>query len=137
MKHFGGAEPRGFTLLEIMVALGIAALMIGSVLGLISESMRYKVNLKQKAQIQPLLESAAEIILADPIKATEGFIRLDEFEGSPSVGIALFPVPVDDSMAEEGAGGRLCRVVLSFNAAVLEFSIIVPNEESQGPNPEK
>jgi prepilin-type N-terminal cleavage/methylation domain-containing protein len=115
----------GFTLLEVMVSLAIAALMIGAVLGLISESLRYKINLKEKALIQPMLESAAQIILADPVKAMDGVVRLDEFEGSPMVGVSLTPVQIENT----GMGGKsaqLYRVMLSYKTASLEFSIIVP-----------
>lgn len=119
-------ETRGFTLLEMLVALAVAALIIGAVLGVISESLRYKVNLKEKARVQPLLESAAQIILADPVKATQGFIRLEEFDGAPVVGISLLPVKLEDS------GGGLYRVMLSHGKARLEFSLIVPSPKETG-----
>ena len=68
----------GFTLLETVVSLAIGTLIIGSVMGLISESLRYRMNLKEKAQAQTVLDSAAQIILADPEKAAQGFVRLGE-----------------------------------------------------------
>ena len=58
----------------MMVSLAIGTLIIGAVMGLISESIRYRINLKEKAYIQPILESAAQVILADPVKAMAGFI---------------------------------------------------------------
>ncbi len=125
-----GEFRRGFTLLEMLVGLALATLMIGAMLGLISESLRYKVNLKDKAQISPILESAAQIILADPVKAMEGFIRLDEFEGSPTVGVNLFPVQLEDTGLGEKPG-RLFRVILSYRSGRLEFSIIVPEDEKK------
>jgi hypothetical protein len=114
----------------MLVALAIAALIIGAVLGVISESLRYKVNLKEKARVQPILESAAQIILADPVKATQGFIRLDEFEGAPVVGISLLPVQLEEKGTLTGGGfGRLFRVMLNYGPASLEFSLIVPNPQ--------
>jgi prepilin-type N-terminal cleavage/methylation domain-containing protein len=123
----------GFTLLEILVALALATVLIGAVFGLISESLRYKINLKEKALIQPVLESAAQIILADPAKAMQGSVRLDEYEGSPLVGILLSPVQLEDTVPG-GKSVQLYRVMLSYKSASLEFSIIVPNNKDQFPS---
>ena len=119
------SRARGFTLLEVLVSLAIAALLIGSVNGLISEALRYRTALKQKASIQPILQSAAEVILADPRKAAGGVVRLTELEGAPAVSVSLTPVPVAGSFAKAGAG-TLYRVMLSYKSSELEFSVIVP-----------
>ena len=124
-----GTRQRGFTLLEMMVSLAIGALIIGAVMGLISESLRYRVNLKEKAYIQPILESGAQVILADPVKAMAGFVRLSEFEGSPEVGVSLLAVPLDQESEGGGKFGRLCRVMLNYRSSSLEFSIIIPNKD--------
>ena len=118
---------RGFTLLEMLVSLAIGTLLIGSVMGVISESLRYRVNMKEKALIQPVLESAAQVILADPAKAMAGFVRLTEIEGAPEVGVYLLPVPLDEELAGGGKFGRLYRVMLSYMSSTLEFSVIIPN----------
>jgi len=113
-----------------VVSLAIGTLIIGSVMGLISESLRYRINLKEKAQVEPILESAAQVILADPVKATHGFVRLGELEGSPQVGVWLLPVQLEDPTPVENYG-RLFRVMLNFKSAKLEFSIIIPNSNLQ------
>ena len=118
----------GFTLLEMMVSLAIGTLIIGSVMGLISESLRYKMNLQAKAQVQPVLESAAQVILADPVKATQGLVRLGELEGSPEVGVSLLPVQLE-GQTQGNNFGRLFRVMLNYKSANLEFSIIIPNSD--------
>ncbi len=115
----------------MLVSLAIATLIIGAVMGLISESLRYRFNLKEKAYIQPILESAAQVILADPVKAMDGLVRLGEFEGSPEVGVSLFPVTLDQESEGGGKFGRLCRVMLNYKSASLEFSIIIPNKGSK------
>ncbi len=120
---------RGFTLLEMMVSLAIGALIIGAVMGVISESLRYRMNLKEKAYVQPILESAAQLILADPASALKGVVRLTELEGSPEVGVYMVPVPLDDQMLGGGKSGRLCRVMLNYKSAVLELSLIIPNND--------
>ena len=89
--------------------------------------MRYKINLKEKAYIQPILESAAQVILADPAKATQGVVRLGELEGSPEVGVWLTPVQLEDQSRGEKFG-RLFRVMLNYKSANLEFSIINPQK---------
>ena len=124
-----GTRERGFTLLEMMVSLAIGALIIGAAMGLISESIRYKINLKEKAYIQPILESAAQVILADPVKAMAGFVRLGEIEGSPEVGVHLLPVPLDQETEGGGKSGRLCRVTLNYKSSSLEFSMIILNKD--------
>jgi len=121
-------DRRGFTLLEMLVALALATLMIGAVMGLISESLRYKMNLKEKSQVQPILESAAQIILADPVKAMQGFIRLDEFEGAPVVGIDLTAVKLGDMGLSEKPD-QLYHVMLNYRSGYLEFSLLVPQKE--------
>jgi hypothetical protein len=113
----------------MLVSLGIGALIIGAVMGVISESLRYRVNLKDKAAVQPILESAAQVILAEPARAMEGFVRLSELEGTPDVGVRLIPVPLDERTAGGGKAGRLFRVMLEYKSGNLEFSLIIPNEE--------
>ncbi|MGA2400541.1 MAG: prepilin-type N-terminal cleavage/methylation domain-containing protein [Syntrophobacteraceae bacterium] len=125
-----GLSVRGFTLLEMLVSLAICTMIIGTVMGLISESIRYKVNLKEKAYIQPVLESAAQVILADPAKATTGVVRLGELEGSPEVAVWLTPVQLEDQMEDQKLG-RLFRVMLNYGSANLEFSIIIRNRDLQ------
>jgi hypothetical protein len=115
----------------MLVSLAIGALIIGAVMGVISESLRYRINLKEKAYIQPILESAAQVILADPAKALDGFVRLTEIQGSPEVGVFLLPVPLGEQMEGGGKFGRLCRVVLSYKSAILELSIIIPNNDQK------
>ncbi|HIJ69032.1 MAG TPA: prepilin-type N-terminal cleavage/methylation domain-containing protein [Deltaproteobacteria bacterium] len=124
-----GTRELGFTLLEMMVSLAIGALIIGAVMGLISESIRYRFNLKEKAYIQPILESAAQVILADPAKALAEVVRLGEIDGSPEVGVYLLPVPLSEESEGGGKSGRLCRVTLNYKSSSLEFSIMIPNKD--------
>ena len=122
------SSARGFTLLEVLVSLAIGALLIGSVMGLISEALRYRTNLKEKTYVQPILESAAEVILADPQKATQGVVSLTELKGSPAVAVTLTPVPLDNPTGK--SQGTLCRVMLNYKSSNLEFSIILPPGKS-------
>lgn len=126
----GFARRRGFTLLEMLVGLIISTLIVGGVLGLISSSLRHKVQIKEKSLIQPVLEAAAQAILADPFRATEGSIRLAEMEESPTVGISLIPVALDQKTVGTQSA-QLCRVILGYKTGELEFSLLVPNKDSK------
>lgn len=123
-RAFCGKQ-RGFTLVEMLVSLIIGTIMVGGVMGLISVSMRHKTQLSDKSQIQPILESAAQIILADPVRATEGIVQLKELAGAPSVAVAVAPVELQERRAGEPAG-QLSRVMLSYRTGRLEFSVIIP-----------
>jgi len=72
---------RGFTLLEMLVSLIVGTLIVGGVMGLISSSMQYKFRLKDKSLAQPILETAAQAILADPKRIGDRYLR--EPKGSP------------------------------------------------------
>ena len=71
-----GSRRGGFTLLEVLVSLILGSMIVGGLMGLISLSLHYQHRLKIKSQIQPLLESAAEEILADPQKAAAGSMSM-------------------------------------------------------------
>lgn len=114
----------GFTLVEIMVALVIGTLIVGAVMGLISNSMQHRFRLKDKRQIQPILETAAQAILDDPQRIGEGAITFGDRKGSPVVGVRSVPVEISENRA--GNKGRLYRVMLDYRGGHLEFSVIVP-----------
>jgi len=116
---------RGFTLLEMLVSLIIGTIIAGGVMGLISVSLQHKYRIKEKSLIQPVLESAAQLILADPARTAEGSVVLNNLAGSPVVGVSLVPVPLDDNLPG-GSAGQLCRVMLNYRTGQLEFSMIVP-----------
>lgn len=118
-------DRRGFTLLEMLVSLMIGTLIVGGVMGLISVSLQSKFRIRDKSQIQPILESAAQIILADPARVAEGNIQLAELPGSPVVDVVAAPVQLPEGGLAAMAG-QLCRVMLIYKSGQLEFSVIVP-----------
>ena len=73
----------GFTLIEVLVGLIIGTLILGGVMGLISVSLQYTQRVKEKAQVQPVLEAAAQQILADPKKALEGSLSMGGTADAP------------------------------------------------------
>ncbi len=124
----GRAGRRGFTLLEMLVSLIIGTIVAGGVMGLISVSLQHKFRLKDKGQIQPILETAAEAILADPQRIKDGSVTFGELAGSPVVRISAMPVEVGQNVTGN-RGGQLYRVLLDYRGGYLEFSVLVPPED--------
>jgi prepilin-type N-terminal cleavage/methylation domain-containing protein len=123
----GLKEKRGFTLLEMLVALIIGTVIVGGVMGLISVSLQHKARLKEKRILQPVLETAAETILADPGRINEGSISFPNMTGSPVVGITATPVEISSYTTTPGVKtGQLYRVMLNYKSGYLEFSVLVP-----------
>ena len=123
----GARGGRGFTLIEMLVSLIIGTLIVGGVMGLISTSLQYKFRLKDKSQIQPILETAAQAILADPKRIGDGRIAFGELKDSPVVGIRAIPVEISEKRA--GNPGELYRVMLDYRGGYLEFSVLVAPDE--------
>ena len=122
----------GFTLIELLVSLIIGTLMAGGIMGLISVSLQYSHRIKEKSEIHPILESAAEVILANPEQAEQGSVVLGELPGAPVVGVLLAPVQLPQAQRAGAPGGRLMRVMLVYKKQQLEFSIIIPPPETLG-----
>ena len=115
----------GFTLLEVMVSLIIGALILGGLMGLISVSLQYSQRLKVKSQIQPLLESVAQEILANPEKAVTGSLVLASGPGAPQVNVLYTREELPDLKGMGGHPAELYRVMLECRGQVLEFSLYV------------
>lgn len=115
----------GFTLLEVMVSLIIGALILGGLMGLISVSLQYSQRLKVKSQIQPLLESVAQEILANPEKAVTGSLVLASEPGAPQVNILYTREELPDLKGMGSHPAELYRVMLDCRGQVLEFSLYV------------
>ena len=119
----------GFTLIEVMVGLIIGTLILGGVMGSISASLNFNQRVRQKSQVQPLLEAAAQEILAHPEKAQQGTITFKDFPGAPTVNITLIRAIGSDGSSVGGNYGELYRVQLYCQGHLLEFSLIVPKSE--------
>ena len=125
--------PKGFTLLEVLVSLIIGALILGGLMGLISVSLQYSQRLKEKSQIQPLLESVAQEILANPVKATSGSLALPREPGVPPVNMHFTEEELPQLRGTPAGFRKLYRVLLECRGQVLEFSLFVtPSDGKQG-----
>ncbi len=121
-----GSRRGGFTLLEVLVSLILGSMIVGGLMGLISLSLHYQHRLKIKSQIQPLLESAAEEILADPQKAAAGSMSMGTGIDAPKVSIRLTRMELPEPHGLTTRAGALYRVLLNCRGQVLEFSLYLP-----------
>ncbi len=129
LMHRGRRDNRGFTLLEMLISLIIGTVIVGGVMGLISTSMQYRFRMKDKRQIQPILETAAQAILADPKRIADGAVTFGDQKGSPVVGVRSARVEIAEKRA--GNPGELYRVMLDYRGGQLEFSVLVPPADSK------
>ena len=119
----------GFTLLEVMVALIIGTVIVGGVMGVISVSLQYSKRVKEKSLYQPVLEAAAQEILANPELAKEGTINVAGIPNAPPVGVSIAEVTGSSGDEVRIRTGQLYRVLLSCAGQVLEFSVIIPQSQ--------
>jgi prepilin-type N-terminal cleavage/methylation domain-containing protein len=122
----GLGDARGFTLLEVMVALTIGVIILGGAMGAISSSLQYSTRVKEKSVVQPYLDAVAQEILIQPEKIHEGQVVVKAFRDAPPVFIAAVKVPGRDDFGEAGSSGELYRVLLSCKGQRLEMSVLVP-----------
>ncbi len=120
----------GFTLVEIVVCLLLGTLIVGGVMGLFSSSLHQQQRMKEKAEDWPVLEAAAQIILADPESALNGVVSVDGLPGAPVVDVYLTQVDLGSEGTDaQSEAGRLYRAELHFRSSMLELSLIVPKEK--------
>lgn len=117
---------RGFTLLEILVALVIGTLVVGGVMGVLSGSLQLKARVERKSGVWPVLDGAMQLVLADPALVRDGTLMMAMLPGEPEVIVEAEP-RVDDRGDEIASpAGVLHRVSLRLGNEVLETSLIVP-----------
>jgi prepilin-type N-terminal cleavage/methylation domain-containing protein len=119
------ATEGGFTLLEVMVSLILGALVLGGLMGLISVSLQYSQRIKERSHVQPLLESLAQEILANPEKAVTGSLTLASEPGAPRVNVLYAREELPDLKGMVSHPAELYRVMLECRGQVLEFSLYV------------
>ncbi len=118
----------GFTLLEVMVALILGTIIVGGVMGLISVTLQYTQRVRDAGAVQPILEAAAQEIIAHPELTAEKAITLKAFPDAPPVEISLMEVVDQDGLAIQGRSGQLFRIMLNCRGHLLEFSLIIPEQ---------
>lgn len=119
----------GFTLLEVMVGLVIAVIVLGGAMGGISAALQLSARIKDRNAIQPVLEAAAQEILAFPEKLLQGTLTSTMIEGAPPVNILAQQVVMANGDDLPNRSGQLYRVLLQCRSQTLEFSVLVPKSE--------
>ncbi|MGC8719965.1 MAG: PulJ/GspJ family protein [Thermodesulforhabdaceae bacterium] len=109
----------GFTLIEVLVALFIATILVGSTMALIGVSMRNSEYSQKLRNAVPVLDAAAQEIIRDPKKALNSSLILDDFPDKPSVTVESKPVE-DPSVSV-----KLYRVTLRYGGESLVTSVII------------
>ncbi|MGV8073656.1 MAG: type II secretion system protein J [Syntrophobacteraceae bacterium] len=130
-SSFRICSKRGFTLLEVMVALALGAIIVGGVMGLLSVTLQYTQRLQEKSRLQPVLDAAAQEIFANPEKALEEGLDMAAFPNSPSVQVFAVRETGNDESFGKHSKGRLYRVLLKCHGQILEFSIIIPESATE------
>lgn len=120
-------QERGFTFFEVMVSLIIGTLIAGGVMGIISISLQFTQKVRDKTQVQPILEAVAEEILSKPQAAQPGTIVLKDYPDAPPVEVFITEVQ-DGGLFETAQMKNLRRVQLRCRGQVLEFSVLLPSE---------
>ena len=115
--------------MEVMVALIIGTVIVGGVMGVISVSLQYSKRVKEKSLYQPVLEAAAQEILANPELAKEGAINVAGIPNAPPVSVSIAEVTGSSGDEVRIRTGQLYRVMLSCAGQVLEFSVIIPQSQ--------
>ncbi len=113
---------RGFTLIEVLVALVIATILVGAATSLMGVAMRNEQRVEKLRDAMPVLRLAADEIFRNPRKIFSSSIVLEDIPESPSVTIVARPVE------DPTVGYPLYRVALLYGGERLEFSVIVPQQ---------
>jgi prepilin-type N-terminal cleavage/methylation domain-containing protein len=109
----------GFTLIEVLVALFIATILIGSTMALIGVSMRNSDHAQKLRSAIPVLDAAAQEIIRDPKKALKSPLVLEDFPGEPSVTVEAHLVE------DPTVSVKLYRVTFYYGGEALVTSVIV------------
>ena len=122
---------RGFTLIEVLVALVVAVVIAGGVMGVIASAHRFTFHVNEKSADQPILEAAAQELLAHPDRADEGSLEVGS--GKTVAVVTVSTVRVQDSQGKMlgNKTSELCRVRLAYHGQVLDFSLLVPMADSK------
>jgi type II secretory pathway pseudopilin PulG len=122
-------DSAGFTLLEVMVSLILGMMIVGGVMGGISMSLRYSQQVQKRLYESAVIQAAAEHLLTRPQDLELGSVILEDFPGSPRVGVEAMPVDIGDRQPEREQRSNLYRVLLSYANQRVEFSLQLPPEK--------
>lgn len=124
-----GKKEQGFTLIEVLVAMLIASIVIGGVMGLFSQSLRFAARLDDKNKGWGILEAAAAQILTDPESALQESFVPDYIEDeNAEVSVLIREVTEVESGELKLSGNGLFRIALTHQDNSLEFSMLIPDD---------
>ncbi|MCX7823324.1 MAG: hypothetical protein N2260_07785 [Syntrophobacterales bacterium] len=122
MKKFPAKGFTGFTLVEVLVALFIATILVGSSMALIGVSAKNYSHVEKLRNALPTLDAAAQEIIRNPSKALTSPLVLKDLPDSPSV-------LVESRLVEDPKiKVKLYRVILRYGGETLVTSVIVSDQ---------
>lgn len=117
----------GFTLIEVLVSLVVGTLIVGGVMGVLGASLHYRQRVVAKTTDWPLLEAAAQKVLAAPEAFVGGDIALPDLPGAPVVRAEWTRIELLSGgleQTEDLAGRSLYRVDLAYRKSRLHLSLV-------------
>lgn len=121
-KTYRAHSQAGFSLLEALVSLSIAALVVGGVTAVYSAHADSITRLQAKEQEMAVLESAMQAILSGAVEPKRGSLRMDALEGAPVVDVDYDTEASKDALS-------LARIHLRYGSSTLESSMLVKESD--------
>lgn len=121
----------GFTLVEVLVSLVVGTLIVGGVMGVLGASMQYRKRVEDKSLDWPILETAAQQILADPQPYLDSDVTLEDLPEHPVVTAEWTQVELQQQgpgEAQDLAQRSLYRVRLGYRKSRLRLSFVYSPE---------
>lgn len=131
MSKLRRSRVAGFTLVEVLVSLVVGTLIVGGVMGMLGSSMKYRQRVADKIVEWPVLEAAAQQILADPESYLDSDVTLEQMPGKPVVSAQWTQVELLDQGPEGSqivTERSLVRVRLSYRKSRLRLSFVYSPE---------
>ncbi|PIU31855.1 MAG: hypothetical protein COT06_05880 [Syntrophobacteraceae bacterium CG07_land_8_20_14_0_80_61_8] len=125
-RRRGRAGP-GFTLMEVLVSLVVGTLIVGGVMGVLGASLHYRQRVLDKSADWPVLEAAAQQVLAEPEAYVGGDIPLPDLPGAPVVRAEWTRIELISGgleQTEDLASRSLYRVDLVYHKSRLHLSLV-------------
>lgn len=127
-------EPRGFTLIEVIIAGVILAVGAGSLLSLTSRALQMQRRGEQKIVAASLLDEILSTVLAE---GPQDYLRMNSMSGSCDAPFEKweYKLEIDDAVGTDPF--RVMAVVYSPNGNAFDCSTLIAARLGEEPNPDR